>query len=288
VLQCHNTVTPGFWNNVIQAAFNIGHHPLAWRGAKGVVIPKPGKDDYSKAKSFRTISLLKVMGNIQERVVADFLSEHMERRGGFHPGQFGGRKSRGAPDAVARMVVHVQRLWKRGAMAGLLCMDIKGAFPTANATVLQSVLRDQETPSNIVQWVGSFMSERTVEMEIDGELGTPIDYTSGLPQGSPASPVLFNILMSDLGRYVEGKMYQKQCRQSTPPPSWVPGANKCWNEQNLHLSYLDDVAWVVEARSASQLGRKMSECAAWTIEWGLITGSFSRKIKRRFSSWRTD
>jgi hypothetical protein len=91
-------------------------------------------------------------------------------------------------------------------------------------------------PDNIVKWVRSFMSERTVELEVEGDLGTPIIYKSGLPQGSPASPVLFNILMSDLGKFVEHKMSQTTIRESTPPPNWVPGANRCTDERNMHLS----------------------------------------------------
>lgn len=151
-------------------------------------------------------------------------------------------------------------------------MDIKGAFPTTNAAVLQSVLKDQGTPDNIVKWVGSFMGERTIAMEIDGELGDPIVYESGLPQGSPTSPVLFNILMSDMAKFLENKMNQRHIRQSTPPPEWIPGAYECTNDSDLLLSYLDDVAWVVSAKSVRELGKKMTECASWTIEWGRATG----------------
>lgn len=103
LLQFLDSITPGFMVDVIQAAIKTGYHPAIWRKARGVIIPKPGKNDYSKAKSFRTISLLNVMGKILERVVADFLNKHMEGRGGFHPGQFGRRTRLGAPDAVATL-----------------------------------------------------------------------------------------------------------------------------------------------------------------------------------------
>jgi hypothetical protein len=87
LLRYLDQVTPGFMVEIIQASFRVGYHPKVWREAKGVVIPKPGKDDYSKAKSYRTISLLNVMGKILEKVVADCLNDHMEKRGGFHPGR---------------------------------------------------------------------------------------------------------------------------------------------------------------------------------------------------------
>lgn len=35
-----------------------GVHCQNWKSARGVVIPKPGKDDYSLCRSYRVISLL--------------------------------------------------------------------------------------------------------------------------------------------------------------------------------------------------------------------------------------
>ncbi|KAF2197183.1 hypothetical protein GQ43DRAFT_219653 [Delitschia confertaspora ATCC 74209] len=58
---------------ILQRAFNIlldhfyrtykalarfGYHPRIWRQSIGVILPKPGKPDYSTPKSYRIISLL--------------------------------------------------------------------------------------------------------------------------------------------------------------------------------------------------------------------------------------
>ena len=52
------------------ACTNIGHHPTEWRKALVVVIPKPGKDDYSQAKSYRPISLLETLSKLIEKVMS--------------------------------------------------------------------------------------------------------------------------------------------------------------------------------------------------------------------------
>jgi len=51
-----------------------GRHPAVWKRASGVVIPKPGKDDYTKLKAYRSISLLSCMGKVVKKVAADLLS----------------------------------------------------------------------------------------------------------------------------------------------------------------------------------------------------------------------
>jgi hypothetical protein len=72
-----------------------------WKTAKGIVIPKAGKPDYSQVQSYRVIALLDVMGKLVERTAAHLLNDHLERGGHLHEGQYGCRKRRVAVDAVA-------------------------------------------------------------------------------------------------------------------------------------------------------------------------------------------
>ena len=55
--------------------------------ARGVTIPKPGKDDYSLAKSYRHISLLNCLGKMVEKVAAELVGAHCDQVQGFYPGQ---------------------------------------------------------------------------------------------------------------------------------------------------------------------------------------------------------
>ena len=57
-----------------KVAIRMGKLPAVWIWASGVVIRKLGKYNYTKLKAYRSISLLRDMGNVVEKLVAERLS----------------------------------------------------------------------------------------------------------------------------------------------------------------------------------------------------------------------
>ena len=87
---------------LVRACIRLGFHPGIWKTVKGVVIPKPGKPDYSKVRAYRVISLLDVVSKLLERTAAHLIADHLEWKTELHEGQFGCRKRRSCVDAVAK------------------------------------------------------------------------------------------------------------------------------------------------------------------------------------------
>jgi len=52
---------------LVRAYIELGHHPKGWKTAKGVVIAKPGKPDYTQVRAHRVISLLDSISKLVER-----------------------------------------------------------------------------------------------------------------------------------------------------------------------------------------------------------------------------
>lgn len=50
----------------------------------------------------------------------------------------------------------------------------------------------------MILWIVSFVTERTVQILFDNELGPNTDISYGLPQGSPISPMLFMLYITPL------------------------------------------------------------------------------------------
>lgn len=53
--------------------------------ARGVIIPKLGKDNYALAKAYRIISLPNCLGEMVEKVAVMLVSAHCEARGTLRP-----------------------------------------------------------------------------------------------------------------------------------------------------------------------------------------------------------
>jgi hypothetical protein len=226
------------------AAIGTGRHPAVWKRASGVVIRKPGKDDYTKLKAYRSISLLSCIGNVVEKVVAELVSQEAERRGQLSDAQFGSRKGRSAFDAAAIMVDRAHAAWTNGYITGVLLMDIKAAFSCVAKGRLVNLRKVRQMDGDLIRWMESCLSESAVEMIIEGNALEKLPVEAGVPQGSPVSPMLFAIYTSGLIKWVE---------------EYVSEAKG--------LSFVDDFGWVATGSDVNQVIMILERCAARSIEW---------------------
>jgi len=79
-----------------------------------------------------------------------------------------------------------------------LFLDIKAGFDNVNAPTLRARLLASQVPSYMVDWVYSFLSERTCTLVFRGSPNIPSLVSVGTPQGSPISPLLFLLYVAPL------------------------------------------------------------------------------------------
>lgn len=175
-------------------------HPRTWKVARGVPISKPNRTRYDEAKSYRTISLLNCLAKVVERVVTELLCRHCEGDDTLHERRFGARRKRSAVEPVGTLVSWVEESWRKKEITGTICMDVAAAFSSVVRGCLARWLREMNVDEDIVGWTGSFMQERKVRMVIDGREEEELEATTGLPQGSLVSSILFIIYVSGVHR----------------------------------------------------------------------------------------
>ena len=130
--------------------------------------------------------------------MADRLSGVAEAHGLFPDGQFGNRKERSTEAAVKFTVHAVRALWRAGGTASLLQLDLQGAFDRVYHGALIRTLRGMSLPNWFLVWLKSFLSGREAALLVD-RVATPfIPVPSGVPRGSPLSPVLFLLFIAPL------------------------------------------------------------------------------------------
>jgi len=217
---CANTLAPGesgiswqiikmAWprvSNMVTHIFNaclqLGHHPTFWRKAVVVVIPKPGKDNYLQAKSYRPISLIECLSKLLEKVVAKRLLFDADKFSLLPTTQFGTQAFSCTVDAGLSLLHDAQKCLGKGECCAALLFDIKGFFDHVHRKRMAHTLRILGFPESIAAWVDSFLADRRVTLSFNNAFGDERGQPIGTPQGSPVSPILSAFYTSTLLKLV--------------------------------------------------------------------------------------
>ena len=185
---------------LLEASLRLGYYPEHCRQSNTIVLRKPGKDNYTIAKAYRPIALLNTVGKVMESVVAKRLSYMAETEGLLPDTHMGGRKKCSVDTAVQLLVEKTKAVWgKKGHWtASILSLDVAGAFDNVSHERLLHNLRKRRIPEDLVTWIKSFLANRTTFIQIENEQSLPIQRDTGIPQGSPLSPILYLFYNADL------------------------------------------------------------------------------------------
>jgi len=175
-----------------------GFHPPSLKKALGIVLDKPGKPSYDSPSSFRVIVLLRTLSKILERVTASRLSPQAAICSLIHPLQCGLLPGRSTADAALVLQHNVESFHRLRYKVSTLFLDVKGGFDNVESPSLLSLLRRKGVSPYLVQWVGSFLRDRTCHLTFQGSPRHFAPLSVGVPQGSRISPLLFVIYVSSL------------------------------------------------------------------------------------------
>ena len=86
----------------------------------------------------------------------------------------------------------IKRQWRNGnVIFGVVALDVAKAFPSVNTNALCSGLGRKGLPACAVNWICSFMTDQICNLRLKGVSSVAVECKSGLPQGSPLSPILY-------------------------------------------------------------------------------------------------
>ena len=147
-------------------------------------------------------------------------------------------------DVVGLAIARAQEAWSQGRIVGALLMDAAAAFPSVARGCLLRWMREMGLDEDLLAWTDSSMRDRRVIMSVDGQDEPSVEVTTGPPQGSPESPVLFCIYISGVYGEVE---------------SQVSGTTG--------ISFVNDITWFIEGQSAEGVATGLERCVHESIEW---------------------
>ncbi len=168
------------WPSVKEALLAGRYMP---QPVRRVDIPKP-------SGGIRTLGVPTVLDRLIQQALHQVLLPLFEP--GFSDGSFGFRPGRSAHQAVRRAQAYIRegRRW-------VVDLDLEKFFDRVNHDVLMARVARQVSDARVLKLIRRFLAAGMMQ---EG-LVTP--RTEGTPQGGPLSPLLSNILLTDLDRELE-------------------------------------------------------------------------------------
>ena len=186
---------------LFQACAEQSYHPQAFKMANTIVMKKPpGKADYTIPKGYRPIALLNTLGKALESIMAEKITYLADKFQLLPETQMGARRGKSTETALELLTEQVHSVWGQGRdkMATLLSMDVAGAFDTVSHQRLIHNLKKRKIPVWIINWVESFLTDRKTTLAIYSQITNMFAVRTGIPQGSPVSPILYLFYNADL------------------------------------------------------------------------------------------
>ena len=158
----------------------------------------PEKGDKSNPLSYRPIAITSLISKTMETIITNQLLTFLEASNLLSHHQYGFRKARSTGD----LLVYAVHVWSSAlescGESTVISLDICKDFDRIWHKGLLAIQPMFGLHHTLIKWIGSFLSDRSIAVRVDGFLSNLHSINAGVPQGSVIFPVLFILFINDL------------------------------------------------------------------------------------------
>lgn len=249
LLKGTNKISSCFLVDIFKQSLTLGEIPTDWK--IGWVIPVFKAGSHNSPLNYRPISLTSIPSKILEHIIYSNVATFLDANFLISPCQHGFRKGFSCESQLLVFTNDLHANFNSHLQTDAIFLDFSKAFDKVPYSRLITKLKQLKLDTKIIIWISQFLTSRTQYVSVNNTSSLLSDVTSGVPQGSVLSPLLFSIFINDLSNSLSSsvRLYADDCV-----------VYRSVNTYNDHLTLQDDLNKICSWCSDWQMSLNFNKC----------------------------
>jgi len=235
---------------IFSKCLRTGKVPAEWKESTTVLVYKAGPRE--NPSNWRPLSLSNTIAKLYAAIIADRITRWAEDNGHLSPEQKGFTNHDGCLEHNFILQTAIDDARREGKELLIAWLDLCNAFPSIPHSQLIGILKTMGLPEELVSVISDLYAGSTTRAMTSAGLTEPIEINSGVRQGCPLSPEIFNLAMEAIIRSITARK----------------GGYQLGEDRISVLAYADDLVFLAENEMELQ---QQLDTAAEVAEWSGLT-----------------